>query len=312
MKREDYHSETRRPSNPEADKQLLLAFKFQNLEAFQDALESGANPNSQLNDMPVLLSACSAPSPEFLFALLKHPDIKINAVDANGNTALELAKHHHPTSKAAIEETKAAIEFSTMRRWPSEIWGEDGIAGFLDNKSLAALRLTSTYLSEAVKYPFLKRLRSSSPHITMSFLSVFYLWQGKLYAWGDNDQGQLGLANNDNQNTPQAVLLPEGELAAQIFKNGSSIFCLTQSGHLYAWGENNSGQLGLGLDEHQNTPQRICLSEEFGRSLEQFGSPDVTINMQTMRFFHYPSESKPHSEDESTTTVDKTKGCCIS
>jgi len=32
-------------------------------------------------------------------------------------------------------------------------------------------------------------------------------------------------------------------------------FVLYQDGPLYAWGENDHGRLGLGHDEHQNTPQ---------------------------------------------------------
>ncbi|MDR1294600.1 MAG: hypothetical protein LBK59_06535, partial [Bifidobacteriaceae bacterium] len=68
---------------------------------------------------------------------------------------------------------------------------------------------------------------------------------GNVYAWGDNRRGQLGLGNTADQNAPVKVdHLPSGIVKiAAAFDNSAAI---TESGELWVWGANTSGQLGLG------------------------------------------------------------------
>ncbi len=78
----------------------------------------------------------------------------------------------------------------------------------------------------------------------------------KLYAYGLNDAGQLGLGDDSKTkyNTPQEVVdLPNGKIKKISNSQGSSggnhsIITTTINGidHLYIWGSNSSGQLGLG------------------------------------------------------------------
>ena len=68
---------------------------------------------------------------------------------------------------------------------------------------------------------------------------------GALYAWGKNDIGQLGLGDVTPRSSPVAVL--GGVVAKDIYSNGAdSFYALTEAGTLYAWGQNDMGQLGLG------------------------------------------------------------------
>ncbi len=81
-----------------------------------------------------------------------------------------------------------------------------------------------------------------------------------LYTWGNNDSGQLGLGNNDSFNTPQKVTsLPEGaieQISLGSFHSGAVINDGT-SDSLYTWGNNDSGQLGLGDNVSYNEPKKV-------------------------------------------------------
>lgn len=78
---------------------------------------------------------------------------------------------------------------------------------------------------------------------------------GKLYCWGKNDYGQLGLGNFINRNTPQEVRLP-GSGAVTIVAVGNGHTCAVRDGALYCWGRNDFGQLGL---QRPLTPQPVKL-----------------------------------------------------
>ena len=80
---------------------------------------------------------------------------------------------------------------------------------------------------------------------------------GDIYAWGENDNGQLGIGNTENQSSPKKVtgLSNIEEIYAEGYS--SSIFAKTKTGDIYAWGENNYGQLGIGNIENQSSPIKI-------------------------------------------------------
>jgi alpha-tubulin suppressor-like RCC1 family protein len=67
---------------------------------------------------------------------------------------------------------------------------------------------------------------------------------GSLYAWGFNDQGQLGQGNKLSQTSPVQVTGYSDWVA--LAAGYSHSLALRANGALYAWGYNNSGQLGLG------------------------------------------------------------------
>jgi alpha-tubulin suppressor-like RCC1 family protein len=78
---------------------------------------------------------------------------------------------------------------------------------------------------------------------------------GEVYAWGWNEEGQLGLGDTEDRLTPTKVEgLPK---VKAIAAGGAHSLALTESGEVYVWGYNASGQLGLGDTEARLTPTKV-------------------------------------------------------
>ncbi|MBP8963162.1 MAG: hypothetical protein KBG39_09470, partial [Opitutaceae bacterium] len=70
--------------------------------------------------------------------------------------------------------------------------------------------------------------------------------EGKVYAWGRNEAGQVGNGTTDSP-TPVEVIglgVPETTKVVAIAAGGSHSVALDSDGHVYSWGWNNYGQLG--------------------------------------------------------------------
>jgi len=80
---------------------------------------------------------------------------------------------------------------------------------------------------------------------------------GDLYAWGENNWGQLGLGNTTDYDTPQHVS-DGGRKYKAIAGSGAYTLALAENGDLYTWGRNPSGNLGIGITGGQyETPQHV-------------------------------------------------------
>ncbi|MDH5228531.1 MAG: M12 family metallo-peptidase [Gammaproteobacteria bacterium] len=70
---------------------------------------------------------------------------------------------------------------------------------------------------------------------------------GNVWAWGHNDQGQLGSDVRQASATPTMILSVSN--ARQISAGNKHNVALLQSGQVIAWGDNSFGQLGNGTNE---------------------------------------------------------------
>lgn len=122
------------------------------------------------------------------------------------------------------------------------------------------LGLGSIFFGSQVDTPFKINLPGSITALEINNYSVYALMQdGSLYAWGNNDSGQLGLGDNENKKEPVKVSLPAG--VKEITGGTYAAYAVLNDGSLYVWGANNYGQLGLNItDEFIYTPKKVDLT----------------------------------------------------
>jgi PKD repeat protein/alpha-tubulin suppressor-like RCC1 family protein len=78
-----------------------------------------------------------------------------------------------------------------------------------------------------------------------------------VYGWGLNDHGQVGDGTTANRNTVQAIVALQDVFVQAIAAGGSHSLALTYDGTVYAWGANESGQLGDGTTIEHHTPTLV-------------------------------------------------------
>ncbi len=83
---------------------------------------------------------------------------------------------------------------------------------------------------------------------------------GHLYAWGYNVYGNLGVGNTQSSAVPLLVKLPSGVSPTAVAAAGFyATYAIGSDGHLYAWGDNYSGELGNGTTKEIRRPEQISL-----------------------------------------------------
>lgn len=71
--------------------------------------------------------------------------------------------------------------------------------------------------------------------------------EGMVMAWGENEDGQLGLGSGEDKSTPQVVELQlKGKRCIDIACGAYHSMAVTSRGALWVWGAGKDGQLGIG------------------------------------------------------------------
>lgn len=90
---------------------------------------------------------------------------------------------------------------------------------------------------------------------------------GRVYVWGRGDSGQLGIGSawlkdtDDNGllgvSRPHLVEGFNGEKVVQVACGAFHSAAVTEQGHVYIWGKEDYGMLGVGQTSDQQTPKRV-------------------------------------------------------
>ncbi|HPO00603.1 MAG TPA: hypothetical protein PK879_07820, partial [Opitutaceae bacterium] len=87
--------------------------------------------------------------------------------------------------------------------------------------------------------------------------------EGKVYAWGTGDFGQLGNGATENSSTPVTVDMTgvlSGKTVVSVSVGMNHSLALCSDGTVVAWGGNEYGQLGNGSTEYTTRPVAVDMS----------------------------------------------------
>jgi alpha-tubulin suppressor-like RCC1 family protein len=84
---------------------------------------------------------------------------------------------------------------------------------------------------------------------------------GRAYAWGSNDSGELGDGTSGyfayRSHAAPVIGFPDGVSVASISAGAYHSLAVDAEGKAYAWGYNYNGQLGDGGSANRSTPVRV-------------------------------------------------------
>lgn len=80
---------------------------------------------------------------------------------------------------------------------------------------------------------------------------------GKIYSWARNQYGQVGDGTNIDKNLPQDISSAFTNRVIEMVGGGRHMLALTDAGEVFAWGSDNTGQLGTGGSTDINIPENI-------------------------------------------------------
>ena len=146
--------------------------------------------------------------------------------------------------------------------------------------------------------------------------SVGVASDGNAYAWGSNQQGQLGQGTTSStpQKTPVKVPLPDGVPAGftytQAVAGGYHVLAVGSDDIVYSWGANDHGQLGDGTTTDHSKPQPV--KGEYGQPFKAVqvsaGAYDSAAIDQQGRVYTWGSENNnytAYSRSKPTPTLAK-------
>jgi alpha-tubulin suppressor-like RCC1 family protein len=76
--------------------------------------------------------------------------------------------------------------------------------------------------------------------------TLVLLADGRLYSWGDNWAGQLGLGRRGMEPSPKRFRSPANVAYTELATGSATSYALTIGGNVYAWGASHVGQVGNG------------------------------------------------------------------
>jgi len=166
-----------------------------------------------------------------------------NGTFTNSSSPVQVTGITNATSIAAGSAHCLAIQNGAVYAWGENYYGETGRSGGTGNQN---------------KPVAVAGLDSGATGIAAGSEHSLALKDGLVYAWGNNQWGELGQGTSDaNQNHNTPTLVPGLSSIVQIAACSSASYALASNGTLWTWGDNSSGQLGDGTHALRYSPVQI-------------------------------------------------------
>ena len=117
-------------------------------------------------------------------------------------------------------------------------WGYNAAGQLGDGTTVTSAEPVLVKLAAAVRQVFQGGSGASNGQ------TVAVLTNGSVWAWGDNEKGQLGDGTRASSTVPVSVNVPLRVTFVKVNSGGYSSYAIDSSKRLWAWGGNQNGQLG--------------------------------------------------------------------
>jgi alpha-tubulin suppressor-like RCC1 family protein len=210
-------------------------------------------------------SAAGTTAPGQLYAFGENNDGQLGNAAGNGSTSANPT----PVQLSVPAATGQLVQVATSKDHSLLLTSSGQVFSFGDNYYGQLGNTTNANNSAVSANPYPTPVTLPGPAAQVAAgdqLSLVLLSNGQLYAFGENEEGQLGNDNNDASianPTPTLVNLPGGAAVAQVAAGDDFSLALTTGGQLYAFGDNEYGQLGDGTNNAttaaNSTPSLVAL-----------------------------------------------------
>ncbi|PKA54527.1 Ultraviolet-B receptor UVR8 [Apostasia shenzhenica] len=119
---------------------------------------------------------------------------------------------------------------------------------------------------EALKDSIISQISGGWRH-TMALTS-----DGRLYGWGWNKFGQIGVGDNSDHCSPIQIKFPQDQKVIQVSCGWRHTLAITERKNIFSWGRGTNGQLGHGDALDRSEPKIIELLSTDGSSCKQIPS----------------------------------------
>ncbi|KAH6791329.1 Regulator of chromosome condensation family protein [Perilla frutescens var. frutescens] len=120
---------------------------------------------------------------------------------------------------------------------------------------------------------------------------------GKLYGWGWNKFGQVGVGDNEDHCSPEQVVFPLNQKVVNISCGWRHTLAVTDRQNVFSWGRGTNGQLGHADTLDRNVPKIIEALSTDGSSGQHIEASKVDISSEkswvspTQRYAVVPNEN---------------------
>ena len=134
-------------------------------------------------------------------------------------------------------------------------------SGYNTNRQLGSNYVYNEVLDVPIKVKNLTEVKAISAGGNFTLALKF---DGTIWAWGFNKNGELGIGSydtetemtlGDNKSEPVEVSMLQD--VVEITAGGSHAMAITKDGGIWAWGNNDEGQLGDFTENRRCVPQRV-------------------------------------------------------
>ncbi|XP_038694554.1 ultraviolet-B receptor UVR8-like isoform X2 [Tripterygium wilfordii] len=153
---------------------------------------------------------------------------------------------------------------------------------------------------EALRGSFISQIAGGWRH-TMALTA-----DGKLYGWGWNKFGQVGVGDNVDHCSPVHVTFPHEQKIVQVSCGWRHTLAITVRQNVFSWGRGINGQLGHGESVDRNTPKMIDALSFDGSSGQHIESS--ALDLSTGKTSVSPSDRYAVVPDETGQTFNSVRG----